>query len=121
MSNKIINGYYNILSHLRVAQPFLQDIELIDSVLNNFDYDEATRVISHVATRHQTDFNTIGKHLTGIMVFNEDELPPKTSADLINDLHYVKDCVIISAAVHCGLENTIHSAIVKINRENENN
>ena len=45
MAGAIINGYYNTLKHLRVAEPYLQDINLINQELKNFTTDSATDLI----------------------------------------------------------------------------
>lgn len=119
MENNIILDYFNKIKHLRVAQSYLNDIAIINYTLLNFSYASAHETINYIANRYKNDLNTIGRMLTGVMVFNENEIAPKTEEDLYDDLLYVRDCVIISGAVHCGVENTIHSAIVKINREAE--
>ena len=119
MAGAIINGYYNTLKHLRVAEPYLQDINLINQELKNFNTDSATDLIDYLAKKHRADFTVIGKHLTGIMIFKQADLPEKSDADLVNDLRYIQNCIIISAAVHCGLENTLKSAMLKLSRAKE--
>lgn len=119
MAGQIVNGYYNILKHLRVATPFLEDINSIDYELNNFDTNRATDLIDYLAKKHRNDFTIIGKNLSGILIVKQTELPEKTDDDLISDLNYIRNCIIISAAVHCGLEDTLQSAMRKLSREGE--
>lgn len=119
MGNNIILEYFNKIKHLRVANSFLNDINLINYTLLHFTYSEAQETISYVAIKYKNDLNTIGRMLTGVMVLNNVEVGEKTEDDLADDLLYIRDCIIVFAAVHCGIENTIRSAVVKINRENE--
>ncbi len=119
MENNVVETYFNKIKHLRVAESYLNDISLINYTLNNFTEVNAEQTISYCATKYKNDLNLIGRMLTGVMVFNNNEIGPKTEEDLFNDLLYIRDCIIIFGAVHCGIENTIHSAVVKINRENE--
>lgn len=119
MAVNVVENYYSRIKHLRVASGFLNDIAIIDDALNFFDEEKANNVISYVAIKYKADLNTIGKMLTGVMVLKPHEVGPKTAEDLYYDLEYLRDCVIICGAVHCGIEDTIRSAIVKINRANK--
>lgn len=119
MAGQIVTGYYNTLKHLRYAKPYLDDIERINYEFNNFTTQSATDLIDYLAKKHRNDFTTIGKHLTGIMIFKQTELPDKTDDDLVRDLEYIQNCIIISAAVHCGIENTLQSAMQKLSRAKE--
>ena len=119
-AQQVIETYYNTLKHLRVAQPFIEDIAEIDAMIVNFDYYEAEILIDYMLAKHEQDFTLIGKHLTGVLIKYKKDVPTKNGADLRNDLIYLKNCIIISGAVHCGLEDTIYSAIRKINRSNKN-
>ncbi len=119
-AQQVIETYHNTLKHLRVAQPFIEDIAEIDAMIVNFDYYEAENLIDYLLTKYEQDFTLIGKHLTGVLIMNKKDVPTKNDADLRNDLIYLKNCIIISGAVHCGIEDTIYSAIKKINRSNKN-
>ncbi len=119
MAQNVVEEYYNRILHLRSARHFLNDIELIHQTVLNFDVDTAEQVISYISIKYKKDINQLGRLMTGVMVFKPSELPPKTEADLENDLYYLRDCLVIFAAVHTGVENTLHSAVVKINRQNE--
>ncbi|MBQ2864778.1 MAG: hypothetical protein IJE91_04890 [Clostridia bacterium] len=119
MAQNVVEEYYNKILHLRSAKHFLNDIFLINQTLLNFNEVEASQVISYIAIKYKTDLNQFGRMMTGVMVLNQNELPPKTEADLEYDLCYLRDCIIIFAAVHTGIENTLHSAVVKINRANK--
>ena len=44
-----------------------------------------------------------------------DTIPEKDEDDLLFDLMYLRDAIIIFAAVYTGLESTLHSAVVRIN------
>lgn len=117
--NRIIEDYLNKIKHLRIAKDYLQDLLIIEDTINDFDYDYATQVISYLSIKYRKDLNTIGRMLTGIMVLNQSELGPKTGDDLVDDLLYLYDCIIILGAVHCGLEDTVKSATLKIKRAKE--
>ena len=119
MTGEVVSNYYKTLRHLKIAQPFLVDIELIDQALTFYSAPGATNLIDYLLKKYSKDFTIIGKHLTGVMIFNQNELPVKTDNDLKSDLEYLKNCIIISGAVHCGLENTLHSALLKLNRAKE--
>ena len=90
-AQQVIETYYNTLKHLRVAQPFIEDIAEIDAMLVNFDYDEAETLIDYLLTKYEQDFTLIGKHLTGVLIMNKKDVPTKNGADLRNDLIYLKD------------------------------
>ena len=119
MAENVVEVYYNRIMHLRSAEHFLNDIFLINQTLMNFDYATAEEVISYIAIKYKKDLNQFGKMMTGVMVFKRNQLPEKTEVDVERDLYYLRDCIIIFAAVHTGVENTLHSAVVKINRARE--
>ena len=116
----IIDNYLQRIIHLRSAMPYVQDIEIIESALNEYDDEEAKQVVSYIALKYRKDIDTIGKMLTGVMVMSQAKAGKKSEDDTVDDLLYLRDCVIVIGAVHTGVENTIHSAIVKINRANKN-
>lgn len=113
----VIDTYLQRIIHLRSATSYVKDLLLIDETLNDFSYDQANAVISHLAIKHRKDLNTIGRMLTGVMVFDQKDVDPKTEDDLYEDLLYLRDCIIVFGAVHSGVENTIRSAVVKINHQ----
>lgn len=119
MAENVVEVYYNRIMHLRSAEHFLNDIFLINDTIINFEFNNAEQVISYIAIKYKKDLNQLGRLMTGVMVFKPHELPPKSEADLEHDLYYLRDCVIIFAAVHTGVENTLHDAVVKINRARE--
>lgn len=119
MNDTVINSYFNTLKHLKLAEPFLIDIELINETLRNFTTERATNLIDKLAKKYRADFTYLGKSLTGIMILKQSELPDKTNSDLVEDLIYQQRCIVISAAVHCGIENTLQSAVNKLKRANE--
>lgn len=119
MAQNVVQEYYNKIMHLRSARHFLNDIILINQTLLDFSETKASQTVNYIAIKYKKDLNQFGRMMTGVMVFNHDELPPKTAEDLEYDLLYLRDCIIIFAAVHTGLENTLHSAVVKINRANK--
>ena len=119
MAENVVEVYYRRIMHLRSAEHFLNDIFLINDTIINFEFNNAEQVISYIAIKYKKDLNQLGRLMTGVMVFKPHELPPKSEADLEHDLYYLRDCLIIFAAVHTGVENTLHSAVVKINRARE--
>ena len=119
MADTVINNYFNSIKHLKMAEPFLIDIELINETLLNFTTERAMNLIDKLAKKYRNDFTYLGKSLTGVMIFKQKDLPEKTNSDLVDDLIYQQRCIVISAAVHCGIENTLQSAVNKLVRANE--
>ena len=115
--SKVVEDYFNKIRHLRSAKGYLQDLLIIQDAVNDFNYDYATQVISYLSTKYCKDLNSIGKMLTGVVVLNSYEIEPKSAEDLLDDLYYLYDCIIVMSAVHTGIEDTLRSAIIKINRE----
>lgn len=113
----VIDTYLQKIIHLRSANSYVQDILIINDVLNNFSYGQANATISYIALKYRKDLNTIGRMLTGVMVLDQKDVGLKDEEDLYEDLLYLRDCVVVFGAVHTGIENTIHSAVVKINRQ----
>lgn len=117
MEENVIQTYLNRIVHLRSARKYVNDLWLIESTLRFFDYDEADQVIGYIAVKYRKDINAIGRMLTGVMVLTPAEAGEKDDVDLYNDLCYLRDCLIVFAAVHSGVEKSLHSAIVKISKE----
>ena len=114
MEENVILEYYNKILHLRGAKNFLNDIILINDVLINYTEEYAYSAVNYLATKYQKDIDKLGRLMTGIMVFDRANYPEKDEDDLMFDLMYLRDAIIVFAAVHVGLEKTLHTAVVKI-------
>ncbi len=113
----IIDRYLKQIVHLKSATKYVNDIVIIEESLVNFSYEDAEDTISYIAIKYRKDLNTIGRMLTGVMVLSPKEVGEKTPEEVYDDLLYLRDCVIVFAAVHCGLEKTIKDVVIKINNQ----
>lgn len=115
MEENVIQQYYDKIIHLRSARNFVNDIFLINDALINYSEEYAYSVINYLSVKYEKDINKLGRLMTGVMVFDRVDYPEKDEDDLLFDLMYLRDAIIIFAAVYTGLESTLHSAVVRIN------
>ena len=113
----MLNFYYNRICHLRIAQPIIKDINLLNSLLNNFSRKKAITTISNIVLKYQTYLDSIAIHLSGRPVVTGETnslYNDITNDSLINDINYLVDCLVIIGAVKYGVVKSIEDAIENI-------
>jgi len=116
----LIENYYNSIKHFRGSLHYLKEIEEIEDAIIFYEQETAQNVIMFYADKYKTYLNKIGKLLTDVYVYKDITIyNTKTDEDLINDLHYLIDSIIIIATVNLGLEKSLNEIIVKLKNEKE--
>ena len=82
---------YDKVKHLQEYSEYASEIGEIDRILNSipFDSERATQICSYLAGKYEEEINQqpirLGMKTT---VIKGQNLPPKTSAELVSDLRY---------------------------------
>lgn len=114
----ILERNFTVLKHLVVSREYVYDILLIERVLNEFNVDDAVYLLERYTTKYKSIINEIGAKLTNIIVISKAGVyQEKTEEDLIFDLEYLRDCVLVKASVACGLNNNVDELLNKIVEE----
>ena len=117
--NKKIQGYYNALKVLRVAQADLQAIKHLEDAYNNYERYSSVNTLSYALTTYKREIDEIGKY-TGVGDVNtSEELEPIEMYDqgnisdskIKNDIIYARDCLIIIFAVKNFMAPSIEDAM----------
>lgn len=114
----ILERNFTVLKHLVVSREYVYDILLIERVLNEFNVDDAVYLLERYTTKYKSIINEIGAKLTNIIVISKAGVyQEKTEEDLIFDLEYLRDCVLVKASVACGLNSNVDELLNKIVEE----
>lgn len=114
----VLERNFTVLKHLVVSREYVYDILLIERVLNEFNVDDAVYLLERYTTKYKSIINEIGAKLTNIIVISKAGVyQEKTEEDLIFDLEYLRDCVLVKASVACGLNNNVDELLNKIVEE----
>jgi len=117
--NKKIQGYYNALKVLRVAQADLQAIKHLEDAYNNYERYSSVNALSYALITYKREIDEIGKY-TGVGDVNtSEELEPIEMYDqgnisdskIKNDIIYARDCLIIIFAVKNFMAPSIEDAM----------
>lgn len=114
MNDNVMLGYYNRIRHLRYAKGILDDINLIENAMANFNANRAIRIISHIATKYEQGIEKIGFLLTGRPIIRglaEELYEDYNEENIYNDLMYLRDCLVIIGVVKYGGIKSIEEAI----------
>lgn len=112
--------YYNRICHLRIAQPIINDITLLDNSISYYTRRSAISALSYITLKYQKELDKIAIYLSGRPIIKGQESVlyfDHTEEDLLNDLEYLIKCLIIIGAVRFGVEKSLVDAIAKINEE----
>ena len=114
----MILQYYKRFKHLRIAQSYVKDIEILLYLLDNYNHYEAINTVSHLTTKYEDGINKIGAYFNARTVVKGEinELyQDHTSSDMIDDIEYLINCIIIIAVVNLKIEPNIETVIKKLN------
>lgn len=105
-----------IMKNLRSVKQEIDNYIILENLLNNFDRDRAIYELDRILTLYVKQIKEISKHKTKVKIYEHDEeiYEEKTEDDLIGDIIYTMNCLIIIASVKCGLEKDIKSMCQKL-------
>ncbi len=112
-----INEYYLKLKTLRLAQDIIKDIDILANAINNFNEEISKRVITYITTKYHSEIDELGALATQIYVINGSykQLYKNTSAeDMINELGYLIECLVIIGCVKYRFENSYEELLEKL-------
>ena len=98
----MINTYYQRLKHLRMAQPYISDINLLKSSYSCPDKISAISLISYISVKYESDLQKIAFYVSARPVTrgNLNELyTDYTPEDYYDDIDYLTKCIVIIALV----------------------
>ena len=114
----MFNFYYNRICHLRIAQPLIKDISLLNNSMTHYSRKRAISTLSYITLKYQPDLDKIAIYVSGRPVIKGQEqslYSDHTEDDLLNDLDYLIKCLIIIGAVRYGVERNLEEALEKVN------
>lgn len=105
-----------IMKNLRSVKQEIDNYIILENLLENFDRDRAINELDRILTHYVKQIKEISKYKTKVKVHENDEeiYETKTEDDLIGDIIYTMNCLIIIASVKCGLEKDIKSMCAKL-------
>lgn len=110
----MLNFYYERICHLRIAQGLIKDINLLNSTLINYSRKKAISNISYIALKYQKELDKIAIYLSGrpVIIGQEEVLyHDHTEENLLADIEYLIECLIIIGAAKYGVVSSIEDAI----------
>lgn len=116
----MLDYYYNRISHLRFAKPILDDIEALKNVQLKFYRPAAINTISRISLKYEKDLQKIGFYLSGRPIIKGETralYANKTDDDVMDDLTYLINCLIVIGAVKFNLEPSLEAALKKVQEE----
>ena len=116
----LITESYNHLRHLKIARPYFQDIKKIDDALINFSQEYAQQVASEIVFKYKRELQQISEAYNQHEVKvgkAEDVYKDYKPKDYIENLNYLRNCVIVIASVRLGFEKDIPTYINKLENE----
>lgn len=116
MNEEVLFNYYNLFKNLRVVQRATSDINELQYVIEeDFDRNLAIDVCSKMSLKYEAPINRIGSLFSGLKVFRGMKVyREKTDEDILDDLIYIRNCIIIYATVACGLEPSYNTCLIKV-------
>ena len=117
----VIEKYYNVIKNLRSCAPFIKEINECNDLLDNFDYMRAVQVINKYALKYQVDINNIAKLNSARPIVTsknimEELYSKKDDDDVIDDVKYIRDCIIIISSCVCGACSDLSTFVKEMNR-----
>ena len=119
--NKLDN-YFNALSRLKVAQEDVKLINLVVSAIENYERYYSINILSNILVTYKFEIDKISKLIGNdeitvekkepIERYNDEEI---SDEQVLHDLHYVHDCLILISAVNNGLAESLKDALQYIN------
>lgn len=110
----ILEKYFNRIRHLRMAKPYLDDINKLFNLLDNYNHRQAIVTVSKLTTKYEDGINKIGFLMSGRPVVKgqiNTLYAEHTEDDMVADIEYIIDCIIIIAAVRFGVVKSYETAI----------
>lgn len=117
--NEYLYELFETLKHLKAMQEIVNEIEILDYYVYNYDEVEAIRCIDFCVTKYGEYIKRIGSlYQDKVVVENNPQLYTEKDEEEINgDVIYIRDCLIIIGAVLSGIEPDIATVIHKIKGE----
>ena len=119
--NKLDN-YFNALSRWKVAQEDVKLINLVASAIENYERYYSINILSNILVTYKFEIDKISKLIGNdeitvekkepIERYNDEEI---SDEQVLHDLHYVHDCLILISAVNNGLAESLKDALQYIN------
>ena len=112
----ILLEYLDIMKNLRSVKKEIDDYIVLENLLYNFNRERAEYELDRIISSYIKQIKEISKHKTKVKVYENHETiyETKTQDDLYSDICYVMKCLVMIAAVKCGLEKDIKTLCAKI-------
>jgi len=118
----MINTYYQRLKHLRMAQPYINDINLLRNAYTYSDKYSAISVVSFISVKYESELQKIAFYVSSrpITRGNIYELyNDYTMEDYFDDIDYLTKCIIIIAIVRLRIKPSLESALEELFSDDE--
>lgn len=115
----LIEEYFDNIKHFRVAKPYLHDLEVLYFAAYNYDTPQLVDTLAPLTHKYKKTIDLVGKLLTGVITINDKTVYYyKDDYDIRHDTFYLMRCIVIEAAVTCGLEPSVKAVVSKIKTSN---
>lgn len=107
---------FHYFEHLKVVETLVSEIVQMDYYVYNFVEDEAIALIDYFLTKYNKEIKEIAKLYKDTVVIEDDPdvYESKDSEEVNSDAEYIRDCLIIIAAVKSGLRQSYKQVIDEI-------
>ena len=112
MNEQKLLRYMHDLSHIRGFEEQARDIDEIQNVINHYNRDSAKQVCSHYSYKYESMINRVGEYYNDAHVLtNTDLYYTKTEEDMMDNLIFIRNVIVIYMSVRARLYDSIESAV----------
>ena len=117
--NEVVVELFERFRYLRTMQEIVNEIEILDYYVYNYDEDEAIRCIDFCVSKYGEYIKRIGSlYQDKVVIENDPELYEKKDEEEINgDVEFIRDCLIIIGAVVSGIRSSIEEVVREVKGE----
>ena len=117
--NEVLEELFERFRHLRTMQEIVNEIEIMDYYVYNFDEEEAIKCIDFCVTKYGEYIKRIGSlYQDKVVIENDPELYDNKDEEEINgDVAFIRDCLIIIGAVQSGMRSSIEEVVREMRGE----
>ena len=116
----MLNFYYDRIKHLRIAQPIIKDINLLENTINNYTKNKAIQNITYITLKYRLELDKIAIFMSArpVVIGEETKLyQDYQKENLIEDIEYLIECLVIIGATKYGVVKSIEEALENLNQQ----
>ncbi len=120
--SEFFHANYFKVHNLRLCAIHEYYFSRIDQVEQNFDVDQAIGLINEIIGKFGTTIEQVGKLQASYVIIHSEDIKrdlydAKTEQDILDDLEYMRDCVLVDALVRAGHYPSVPAVIRAMNKK----